>query len=517
MEKISKEIDVIKFNINQYYHMLDHFGLEKTWDNILNFLTGKTINDLSINYLLSFDNLGQLYEIGLAYSNKILKKDMGKYYTPQDVSDIMAKLLLENKIIKLADVGCGTGNLIISVLKHMKTLKGINPVEFILDGKLYLYEADPIALKICLKKIDILLKQEVSKLVNTYNGDFLDEDITLPMGVSVITNPPYAPIKNIKNNWSNDSVISQSKDLYAAFISKIINYCDSAVIVCPQSYLVAAKFSELRLKLSKNFRGEIFSFDNVPGTLFNGKKHGIFNTNTANGVRAAITSIQKSEQPGFNLTHLIRFKTSQRSDVITLDFLRSKLGTTVQDLSYPLKVFKELEPMVEKIKVNNNNNYLADLIENNPSKQKNEFKLYVSTSARYFTVASKQKLNRSGYFPIYAKNKEAFELLYSLINSSYVFMWWRFLDGGILFSKSILLKIPYDLNLIEKNKKIENFIENMIANENNYLAFKVNAGVKQESLKFPIDFRKHINKVLFPKYANYMDLVHNNFEVWLEK
>ena len=60
---------------------------------------------------------------------------------------------------------------IIEVLRMLKQ-KGIDPIEFIMDGKLYLYDLDPIAMKICLKKIDILLGAEVSHLINVSVGDF---------------------------------------------------------------------------------------------------------------------------------------------------------------------------------------------------------------------------------------------------------------------------------------------------------------------------------------------------------
>ena len=105
------KIDINNFTIDDYEKMIDKLGLAKAWDNILDFLTNKTIEEISVNQLLTFENLGELYEIGLAYTNKIAKKDMGKYYTPQDVSIVMAELLLENKIKSIADVGCGTGNL----------------------------------------------------------------------------------------------------------------------------------------------------------------------------------------------------------------------------------------------------------------------------------------------------------------------------------------------------------------------------------------------------------------------
>ncbi|ACF07447.1 Probable type I restriction enzyme BthVORF4518P M protein [Metamycoplasma arthritidis] len=508
-------ISLEDFTLDFYKAMINELGLSKTWNKILEFITDKTIEELSFNKLLSFHNLGELYEIGLAHSNKIAKKDMGKYYTPQDVSRVMAELLLENEITSIADVGCGTGNLIIEVLDMMKAIKGVDPIDFILKGKLYLYDEDKLALKICLKKIDVLLRANVSSSINVILGDFLNKKISLPAGVSVITNPPYSVIKDFKSSWSVDDILIQAKDLYAGFINKITDYCANAVVVSPQSYLVAAKFSNLRNKLAEKFCGEIFSFDNVPGTLFNGRKHGIFNTNSANGVRASIASLKHiKDSKGFKLTHLIRFRTDQRNEIINLNFLKSKLGTNIQNLNKPIKAFKELEPMVHELK---NPKYLSDLIEFDRPKQNNNYKLYVSTSARYFIVASKKALNRSGYFTIYAKNKNSFDLLYSLLNSSYAYMWWRFSDGGILFTKRTLYSIPYNEKLFEKIIELDNIVSSMIKSESDYVSYKLNAGKWQESIKFPEEFRQKINELLFPKYAKDMQLLHKNYEVNHEK
>ena len=64
--------------IQDYHDSLDEIGLKKTWDIIL--------NDIFPNDFFSEDRLGGLYEDGLAHSNKIEKKAMGKYYTPIDVA-----------------------------------------------------------------------------------------------------------------------------------------------------------------------------------------------------------------------------------------------------------------------------------------------------------------------------------------------------------------------------------------------------------------------------------------------
>jgi len=495
------------FTIEYYKQMIDKYTIEETWNKILFFLDKTRQNEITCE-LLKFDNLSSLYEIGLAYINKIDKKTFGKYYTPKDVGILMANLLLENNPIKIADVGCGTGNLIIEVLKLM-IKRNLSPIEFIRGGNLYLYDYDKLALKICIKKIEILLNFKFSNNINIFLGDFLDKHIILPENISVISNPPYSIIKKIDDNWKKDEILLQSKDLYAGFISKILDFSSSAVIVSPQSYLVSDKFENLRKKLFSSYSGEIYSFDNVPATLFSGKKHGIFNSNSANGVRASIMSIKKNDHKGFRLTPLIRFKSIQRELVINIDFLKKMLGTKLQNLNPPLKVFKSLEKMVDEI-YQSDLCYLKELIEFDGKKQNEKYKLYVSTSSRYFTVASKRKLNRKGFFIIYAKNQIFFNLLYLLLNSTYAYMWWRFLDGGILYTKRILFSSPLKKELINKAEENETIVKKMINLEKKYLSYKKNAGTMQESIKFPVKFRKLINEIFFPEYSSKMEIVHLN-------
>lgn len=500
------------FDLEVYYDLLDNHGLDKTWNIILSEFRKISMKELNQTFL-KFDDIGELYEIGLAHTNKIEKKEMGKYYTPTDVAEIMAKLLLENENIQtLVDVACGTGNLIIEVLRQAMLNDEIDVINFIKNGNLYLYDIDKLALKICVSKIELLLGETLGEYINTIEGDFLSKKITLPNNCSVITNPPYSLIRTIKKTWSKSDVLEQSKDLYAGFMDKIMKSCTNAVIVSPQSFLVSDKFSKLRGSLGSNFYGEIYSFDNVPGTLFNGRKHGIFNTNSANGVRASISSIKKNGHQGFRLTHLIRFKSDQRKEVINLEFLKSKLGNKVQNLKMPLKVFKELEPLINEI-LENEKVFIADLIEEDSKKQNEKYKINISTSARYFTVASKRELDRNGQYQIYAKNKDSFKLLYALINSSYVYMWWRFFDGGILFTKRWLLRTPISSSLINCVNEIASNVDEMIRNEGDYLSYKKNAGKYQETIKFPAKYRNRINKKLFKDYYKLFLLLHRNNEV----
>ena len=83
-----------------------------------------------------------------------------------------------------------------------------------------------------------------------------------------------------------------------------------------------------------------------------------------------------------------------------------------------------------------------------------------------------------------------------MLNSSYVYLWWRMLDGGILVPKSLLLKVPLPLDDYI-NDNIISYCKEMIKNENKYLVYKKNAGTMQESIKFPESYRNKLNDLLF--------------------
>ena len=54
------------------------------------------------------------------------------------------------------------------------------------------------------------------------------------------------------------------------------------------------------------------------------RKHGIFNNNTANSVRAAITLLKKSDdKKGFKITPMIRFKNEERNKLLKCKVLYS--------------------------------------------------------------------------------------------------------------------------------------------------------------------------------------------------
>lgn len=489
------------FTLDKYEEQVLKHGLNKVWAFLTSYLKEKGIETFS-KAVVDFYDIGRLYEIGLAVENKYSKKEAGKYYTPRDVSKLMADLLIEAETINcIADVGCGCGNLIIEVLSKVRER---SEEEFNkLINKVYLFDLDKTAINICKTRIATLFGIDID-IINEASGDFLSKAAKVPNDCFIISNPPYSQIKSIKENWEYKDSINESKDLYVGFIEKMVRSSKKAVIVSPQSYIVGSKFQNLRNVLYNEGYGEIYSFDNVPGTLFNGRKQGVFNTNTANGVRASILVFNKANTRGYRLTHLIRFRTDERDKVINIKYVKEQLGSKIQDLKRPLKCFRELESFVERIESPLN---ISSLLSNGP----NDYCVHVNSSARYFIVGSAKQLSRNGTMDLYAKDEDSFYRLYALLNSSYAYLWWRMLDGGILVPKSLLLDIPLPSNDYF-NEDVMNYCKNLIKNEKKYLVYKKNAGVMQESIKFPELCREKLNEKMFGDVP--FELIHSNKEIF---
>lgn len=489
-------VNIDNLSIEEYKTLIDKYGFEKTWNSICKKL--KTLDHQEFSEkIFNFEELGKLYEIGLAYTNKISKKEMGKYYTPKDVCQLMSQMLFETDDEKvIADTGCGTGNLILEALNWTENIE-----------KVYIYDLDKIALNVCEARIKSKFGNRF-KVVKKF-GDFISDEIKLPKNAKIIANPPYSKIKVSDDFKEKHPAYYQSKDLYVGFMEKILKSASKAVIITPQSFLVGNKFSLIRKQMAGEFEGEIYSFDNVPASVFNGKKEGIFNTNTSNSVRASITYLRKADNlTGFRLTHLIRFKEEERSEVIKLAYLKEQLGCVKQDLKTPLKCFKELENFVYQV-INSSTKTISSLLSEEPT----EFKLRINNSARYFTVGTKMKLSRDGYYDVYARNEQSFITLYALLNSSYCYMFWRMFDGGILYPKSVLLKTP--LPSIEITEELKNTVQTMINKEQEFTVYKMNAGKPQESVKFPTQYRNALNSLLFGNNLPF-DLIHQNNETLSE-
>lgn len=277
---------------------------------------------------------------------------------------------------------------------------------------------------------------------------------------------------------------------YSVFIEKISQQAQRSVIITPQSFLGGAKFSTLRFAMARNGGGEIYSFDNVPSPLFCGRKKGVFNSNTSNSVRAAITLIDKNKH-GFRLSPMIRFKSEERIKLFS--DIESLLGEKIYTQPYVwTKIPKTLEELVDAM--NALPYKVSDFIEKDKTKQDEKLRLTIPQTPRYFISATSRDLNRTSKIVIYAKDEASFYKLYLLINSSFSYLWWRIYDGGITLGKSTLLSLP--VPDIDDDEKLNNMVKTYIGLEDSFLVNKLNAGKNNENVKFPPKYRSKLNQYL---------------------
>ena len=144
----------------EYYNSIKTKGLKDTWEDIL--------NNFFPNEYFTEDKLGGLYEEGLALENKITKKEMGKYYTPDDVANVMAEYLLTLNGDNICDLCCGTGNLILSVLNILGKEKALEKLE---NGCIHLYDIDETAINIAVAIIKNRYGENAARKVNKHCGD----------------------------------------------------------------------------------------------------------------------------------------------------------------------------------------------------------------------------------------------------------------------------------------------------------------------------------------------------------
>ena len=495
------------YSLEYYIKDLETYGLEQTWSYICDYVLtfGENIGFLNVR------NFGEMYEIGLAIQDKQQKKENGQYYTPDDVAIVMSEWFDSLEGQNICDVGCGTGKLILTYLDYIGKERAL---QLLGEGRLYLYDIDTVALKIC--KTAILLKygKEYEDRIHDVAGDFLSSRIELPENCKVISNPPYAAIQQIGLYWSNTRVLNDSRELYSIFMEKIIQDSLSSVIITPYSFISGSKFYSLR-KVMNQYNGEIYSFDNVPGNIFCGRKHGIFNTNTSNSVRAAITVVRKNNSDGFRLTPLIRFKSTERKALLkckTLEsFLSPKRQKIASDKPMYYKCFKELQPLYDCIIEKAGHHILAELVSKN-----GELILSMPNTCRYFTSATSGTMNRNGQITLHFDDEKKYNYVYCLINSSFAYWHWRLFDGGITYPVSLLLKMPVIYNNLSEEDHLffREIVKEMSDKASEFIVKKNNVGI-QENIKYPREYRDRINQrflsILNLKVDNStMDLIHSN-------
>jgi len=502
--------------INDFNRVLDHLGLKKTWHSILatnlrnlkrpdleyilkeRGFEGAEIQNFDFIKDLTVGEISVLYEYSLAYVDRDKRKQEGQYFTPDDVAKVMAKKALtfpKNKV--WVDPCSGVGNLSYWLIQYQKDRE-----EF-LKNNIYLIDRDELALFIAHFILAINFQKNDSRLYENIKSRFVVADFllsdNLPKHDYAILNPPYVVVEpDIRFETSS------ARDLYAYFLEKVIKTSAGFVSITPQTFTNGQKFNSLRRLLLNNFSEiDVYCFDNVPDNIFRGIKFGSKNTNKANSTRAGIIAAkQNSSKRTFRITPLLRWRVKERQQL--LDSVDNYLAEiTPREDIFP-KLQKELLPLYTFAK--KQEKMLAHLV----SSGFTSYKLIVPSTPRYFISALKTSVERSSFKTLYFHSEREMNIAYLLLNSSYMYWWWRINDGGMTISERTLLTLP----VLDDVPIDKNLLLRIEESEKTNRVIKRNAGKDNENVKHDPLLVKEINKCLFPNFASELETLHNNSVIY---
>jgi hypothetical protein len=514
---------IFSFNTKNLEIVLKEFGLRQSWLNILAThvstqkgfeyildkpeFKGATMLSADLLSELSIGDISVLYEFSVTSADSSSRKSNGQFFTPDDVAQFMVGYSAKFGSGVWLDPCSGIGNLSWHLVNLQK-----DPEKFLISS-LILSDKDELALLIARTLLTVSFQKNEKRLFDKISTNFVcfdflsvaengkddlfgtgDELEKIPKHDFVIVNPPYlaAPADSRFET-------AKSGDLYSYFLENIIKSSKGFISVTPQSFTNAGKFISLRRLLLRNYENlTIFNFDNVPANIFKGIKFGSQNTNQANSIRAAIMIAA----PGMGvprITSLLRWRSHEREELFTSaeDFL--------SDAPLTEEFFPKVSHAYRKI--------FADLAGRETlgsivSSKKTKYPLFVPSAPRYFIPALKKAVQRASQKEIYFRSKEDQNYAYMLINSSYMYWWWRVRDGGMTLSLETLFSLP--MLTFDLDSKIIKALE---VSESTNKVYKQNAGAAQENVKHSKELITRLNEVVIPEYAALLGSLHENSEI----
>lgn len=148
------------------------------------------------------DILGDAYEYLIGQFASGAGKKAGEFYTPQQVSKILAQLVTTNKtkLKSVYDPTCGSGSLLLRVAKEVKEV-----------GEFYGQESNPTTYNLC--RMNMIMHDVHYKRFDIYNEDTLVNPSSNHLDKrfeAIVANPPFSA------NWSA-SPLFMSDDRFSAY------------------------------------------------------------------------------------------------------------------------------------------------------------------------------------------------------------------------------------------------------------------------------------------------------------
>lgn len=184
--------------------------------------------DFGLEEAGDIDILGDAYEYMISQFAAGAGKKAGEFYTPQEVSEILAEIVTTGKT-RLKDVydpTCGSGSLLLRTAKNGKA------------DVIYGQEKNPTTFNLC--RMNMLLHGVKYNDFEIRNGDTLEaDDFDDRQFDAVVANPPFSATWSAASKFNNDDRFSaagvlapQSKADYAFILHMIYHLNESGTMAC---------------------------------------------------------------------------------------------------------------------------------------------------------------------------------------------------------------------------------------------------------------------------------------------
>jgi type I restriction enzyme M protein len=227
----------------------------------------------------SEDTVSDIYEYLVAQFATVLASDMGQYYTPKEISDVMARILTfgreDRETFMLYDPTVGSGSLLLTTASYMKNSHKRGMIKYFGQEK----DATPYRLA----RMNLMMHGVEYNDISINHADTLESD--WPDGVvegkdnprmfdAVMANPPYSAHWDSKDReddlrWREYGVAPKTKADYAFLLHCLYHLEDSGrmAIILPHGVLFRGA-AEGRIRKSLIDKHQIETVIGFPDKLF---------------------------------------------------------------------------------------------------------------------------------------------------------------------------------------------------------------------------------------------------------
>lgn len=225
------------------------------------------------------DNVSDIYEYLVAQFATVLASDMGQYYTPREISDVMARILTygheEKENFSIYDPTVGSASLLLTTASYMKNAHKRGVIKYFGQER----DATPYRLA----RMNLMMHGVEYNDINIKHADTLESD--WPDGVvdgkdsprmfnAVMANPPYSAHWNHKEReddprWREYGVAPKTKADYAFLLHCLyhLNEDGRMAIILPHGVLFRGA-AEGRIRKALIDRHQIEAVIGFPDKLF---------------------------------------------------------------------------------------------------------------------------------------------------------------------------------------------------------------------------------------------------------